>query len=390
MTLDNTDIPAKSDLPGRSSPARRRLRGLASRINGLFVLTVVVPTALAGAYYGLMASDIYISESRFVIRSSQRTSQTGLLGSLLQNTGFSRSQDDAFSVHDFIKSRDALNQLNQKFSLGKIFSDPAVDPLNRFSAIDRDDSFEALHKYYQKRVTVDADSTTLISVLRVNAFTADDAIRVNEALLAMSERLVNQLSDRARADIVRYASAEVDAAEGKSRAAAIALAAYRSKNAVVDPERQSSLQLQQISKLQDELIMTNAQLTQLRTFTPENPQIPALRNRAESLQKAMRAELSRVAGGGESLTNKAAAYERVALDRAFANRQLAAALASLELARNEALRKQLYLERIVQPNRPDVAIEPRRFRSVLVVFALGMLAWGILGLLVASVREHRD
>ena len=159
---------------------------------------------------------------------------------------------------------------------------------------------------------------------------------------------------------------------------------------MVDPERQSSLQLQQISKLQDELITTNAQLTQLRTFTPENPQIPALRNRAESLQKAMNAELARVAGGGQSLTNKAAEYERVALDRAFADKQLATALGSLELARSEALRKQLYLVRIVQPNRPDIAIEPRRIRSVVAVFALGMLAWGILSLLFASVREHMD
>ena len=62
--------------------------------------------------------------------------------------------------------------------------------------------------------------------------------------------------------------------------------------------------------------------------------------------------------------------------------------AALEAARNEAQRQQFYLERIVQPNLPDIAIEPRRLRSVVIVFLLGLLAWGILSLLVASIREH--
>jgi capsular polysaccharide transport system permease protein len=46
------------------------------------------------------------------------------------------------------------------------------------------------------------------------------------------------------------------------------------------------------------------------------------------------------------------------------------------------------LERIVQPNQPDIAIEPRRFRAVVIVLLLGLLAWGIMSLLVASIREH--
>jgi capsular polysaccharide transport system permease protein len=63
---------------------------------------------------------------------------------------------------------------------------------------------------------------------------------------------------------------------------------------------------------------------------------------------------------------------------------------SLEQARNEAQRKQLYLERIVQPNLPDVATEPRRLRSFLAVVALGLVLWGILSMLIAGVREHQD
>lgn len=62
-------------------------------MNRLLLLTVVLPTLLSGIYFGLIASDIYISESRFVVRSPQRQASTGL-GALFQNAGFSHLQDD--------------------------------------------------------------------------------------------------------------------------------------------------------------------------------------------------------------------------------------------------------------------------------------------------------
>lgn len=379
-----------ADKPAKPVGFIAGIKYLPNRINRLFIFTVLIPTTLAIIYYGLIASDIYISESRFVVRSPQRQSQTGLLGSLLSGTGFSRSQDDAYSVHDFIRSRDALKALDEQLDLRKKFSSSNIDFLKRFGTPDFDKSFEALHKYYQKRVGVDSDSTSGISILQVNAFTAEDALKINQLLLEMSEKLVNKLSDRGREDILRTAVAEAKEYEGKAKAAALALAAFRSQNGVVDPERQTVYQLQQMSKLQDELIATQTQLNQLKAFAPDNPQIPALRNRMETLQHAVDAEFQKMAGSGGSLTNKAATYERLALDRAFADKQLAVALTSLESARSEAQRKQLYLERVVQPNLPDVAIEPRRFRSALTIFVLGLVAWGILTLLAASVREHTE
>jgi len=160
---------------------------------------------------------------------------------------------------------------------------------------------------------------------------------------------------------------------------------------VVDPERQTMLQLQQVAKLQDELIAAKTQIAQLKTFAPLNPQLASLELRASTLQKEIDAELGKVSGGGSfSLTGKAAEYQRLAIEREFADRNLAAALASFEQARNEAQRKQLYLERIVQPSRPDVAMEPRRTRSVATVGIFTLVAWGVLTMLLAGIREHQD
>jgi capsular polysaccharide transport system permease protein len=97
-------------------PPSGKNRSLVERIKGinrLFVFTVVVPTTIAIVYFGLIASDVYVSESRFVVRSAQRQSQTSVVGALLQGTGFSRAQDDTYPVIDYIQSRDALRELNR-------------------------------------------------------------------------------------------------------------------------------------------------------------------------------------------------------------------------------------------------------------------------------------
>ena len=99
--------------------------------------------------------------------------------------------------------------------------------------------------------------------------------------------------------------------------------------------------------------------------------------------------MQKISGGENSLASKAAEYERLALDREFADKQLASALASLEVARNEAQRQQLYLETISKPNLPDEAVLPKRFQGILTTFILGLVAWGIISMLLAGVREHQ-
>ena len=360
-----------------------------SRVNAILWCTVIIPTALAVIYFGLIASDVYISESRFVVRSPQRQAPTGL-GALLTGTAFSRSQDDTYSVHDFVLSRDALKELDDQLAVRKAYSSKSADFINRFPGLDWDDSFEAFHRYYRNHVTIDYDTVSSITILKVRAFTGEDAKKINDLLLKMGERLVNNLNDRSRQDLIKTAEVEVAVGEEKVKLAAVALAGFRNNQSVFDPDRQSTMQLQGVARLQDELVATETQLNQIQRVSPSNPQVASLKNRVETLRKTIANETAKVAGGGASLTSKSGAFERLALEKTFAEKQLAGSLAALESAKSEALRKQLYLERLVQPNLPDKSAEPRRLRSVFMVFMLGLVAWGVISLLVASIKEHAD
>lgn len=98
-----------------------------------------------------------------------------------------------------------------------------------------------------------------------------------------------------------------------------------------------------------------------------------------------------ISGGGEnSLSNQAAEYQRVFLENELAEKQLAAAMTSLESAKAEADRQQLYLEVISQPNLPDLAHEPKRIYNIIATFVIGLIVYGIGTLLTASIREHKN
>ncbi|UOA08871.1 hypothetical protein [Methylobacter sp. S3L5C] len=251
-------------------------QGLVARIkdlNWLFLLTVVIPTFLSIVYFGFIASDVYISESSFVVRSPERQTASPL-GMLLKGTGFSSSQDDSYTVQDYILSRDALSSLNDKLNIGKAFASTDVDIFSRFAGLDRwDTSFEALYKYYQKKVEVELDPLSSITTLTVRSFTAEDSFKINEQLIEISEALINQLNETGRQDMIRFAAGEVSTAEQKAKAAALVLSAYRNQKGVFDPEQQTSIELEQVAKLQGELIAAQAQLVQLQTFAKNNPQI---------------------------------------------------------------------------------------------------------------------
>lgn len=366
---------------------RPRVNRFLTRANSLFAAVVVLPTLAAMLYFGLFASDVYISESQFVVRSPDKPSSSGL-GLLLKSVGFSNAGDEAFIAQKYVKSRDALKALNEGQAVRKVFSRPHISVFDRFNPLGNDGTFEDLYEYFDDRVGINYDTTSSITTLSVRAYTPEDAQRLNRQLLDLSETLVNRLNNRGEADLLGEAQREVREAEQGARGASQQLAAFRQRSGVVDPERQAGVQLELVSKLQDELIGARLQLQQLEALAPDNPQIPLLRTRIAGLSRSVDVELGRVAGSQRSLSAAAVQFQRLTLDREYADKRLGAAMASLQEARNESRRKQAYVERTVEPNLPDEAKEPRRFRSIFATFALCLIIWSVLTMLIAGIREH--
>lgn len=348
-------------------------------------LLIVLPTLLATIYYVVLASDQYMSEGRFLVRG-QTQSTTSLLGQFFSTMGTHSAPEDLTHVTDYLQSHDALMALQEKINVSELFRRPEADLFARLKA---NPTAEDFLEYYNNRVQVAVDSTTGLASVKVRAFRPEDAKLIAETMLGLGEDVVNHFSDRQRADTLKVARAEVERAEARVSAAREAMTQFRDRESAIDPNRSSVLMMEMISKLDLEAAKARMELSEASSYLkPDNPRFVALRNRAEALDRQIATEKKRLTGGNDALAPAIAGYERLLLEREFADKGYASAMVSMENARAEASKQHLYLVRIVKPNMPEKALYPRRLLILSSLFVSLLFTYGIGWLIIAGIREH--
>lgn len=388
-TLPATGV-EEQRLPPRVAPKGRRQRSLLPKTAmGWYLLLVLLPTLLVGTYYVTYAADLYESESRLLVRGRGASGGNAAGGIMAAVTGGGGrgGMDEARAVAAYIDSLDALAGLRQSLDLVAIWRRPEADLVSRLRS--EDPAAERLLRYYRGRVTVNYDIETNITTLRVLAYRPGDSRDIAEALIALSENLVNRFSARTAADTIRVAREEVDIAERRVLAAREALNTFREREQALDPTRTAGAAVENVSRLEGLLTQARAELQEKRAFMrPDNPQIQVLNNRIAALIAQIGAERARSTRGEEGLTQQLSGYERLQLEREFAEKQLTSAISSLENARADAQRQAVFLMRVVEPNLPERALYPKARFNTLTVFAGLTILFGIGWLMVAGAREH--
>jgi capsular polysaccharide transport system permease protein len=372
--------------PVAAQPQRSGVIGLALRYRG-FLGMVVLPTLLASIYWLGVAANRYEAESKFIVRSPSTTA-TNQIANLVQGSSIVRSADDAFAVHAYMRSRDAVRALVVHAGLLERLNRPEADFFWRYPGAIFAGNQERLWRHFQSLLTVDYDHSTGISTLKVQAFRPEDARDLAEALLNDSEVLINRMSERAQGDAIQAAEREVQTSRAKALEAQERVTAFRNRVGMVDPGRVSTAALETIARLALEMAQTNAQAAELEKASPQSPQMASLHTRIAALDNQILLERQRLAGSDNSLAPIIASYDRLMLEREFAERTFTSALTSLETARLDAQHQRLFLERISSPQLPDYAKYPSRLLGIFVVFAIAYALYSILSRLAADTRAH--
>ena len=366
-----------------------RLRSRARNVRWAFLVIVIAPTALSLLYTGLLATPRYVSEAQFVVRGLSTSRSTGL-DALFRTFGISRAVDDANVVQNYILSRDAVKALEAQMPLRAMFERKDIDFVARFPHFWQSDSDEQFYQYYLDRVSVVQDGVKGISSLNVVAFTAADAQRIGDSLLALAEDVANRLNVRAESDTVAAAESQVSLAEQDVVAAQASLTDFRNKHLLVDPSKSSQSELDTITALSTEYAETSAAIKEESLSAASNPTTQGLRAKAQALDERIAAERAKLAGSDEALAGQVSEYEKLTLSRDLADKSLSAAIQSLELAREDARRQLIYVEQIVAPNLPDEATEPGVLRTASTFLVLGFAIFGVLWILTVGAQEHQQ
>jgi capsular polysaccharide transport system permease protein len=377
------------DQEAMRAPVRRPAKTRWYHRHRWFALFVGLPTILGILYYGLIATDIYVSQSRFVIKSpGQKGMQTTTLASLIQTTGFSSGKDQTQEVLEYVRSRDALRDLDGRIDVRARYSAQNIDFLSRFPTPFRDASFENLFRYYRSMVLADIDAESGMAVLEVRAFRPEDAYLINARLLDLSEGLVNRLNNRAEVRAIAEAERRVERAQNRFRDARLQLGSFRDRERIIDPTKQAAAVLEISSELVAEQAALMSQLSLMTRSTPRHPAIPALRSRIAAIGQQIAAQNGRAVGGSNDIASTLGRYQQLEVEQEFSTQALTAASASLEQARTESQKQQFYLERVVEPNRPDLPLLPNRLKAILIIFAASVCLYFIGWMLVVGILEH--
>jgi capsular polysaccharide transport system permease protein len=349
----------------------------------LFTATVVIPVFFAAIYLFFIASDRYVSEARFIVRSSS-SSPTDGIASLVSSQGLSRANDETFAVNDYIVSRDAADLLIAHNNLNEMMTRPEADIFNRFPNFFTRNSREKLYKHFKNdMVYADIEGSTGISTVQVTAFRPEDAKAVTVALLKYAEDLINRLNERSYRDALKYASVIVDQSRADFLAVETRLSKWRNETGTVDPGKESIAGLESIGKMSIEVSKLEATIAETIALTPNNPNLPSMREKVLSYRRQMDNLKRAVVGDDNSMSNKLQVYEQFVLEREIAGRALASAELNRLKARQEADKQHLYLQTIVEPNLPDQYTYPRRF-----LYFLGVLGLcGIIYMISRSMSE---
>jgi capsular polysaccharide transport system permease protein len=411
IKADARDTPLSANLPARTGggnvtplpfPAVPRAAAAAQahhRIGLLrvsFALVVLLPVAIAAMYYLVFAADQYVAEFRMTLRSVDPP-PVAALALFDGNTPHTAAATESQIVAQYIASRAIVDELDPSLDLRKIFASPSADWWARLWL---PASIEQLVYYWKGHVDPFYDTATGTIVVRVRGFTPNDALRLAEAIVGASERLVNELSARAHRDAVAYAEGDVAAAEARLKAALAAIRDFRDRAGMIDPGKTADATAALATKLRDDLLKAKAELAALKSYMRDDaPAVRVVVARIRSLEveerglaREMTANVGQPAtqspAAAPTLSTTLGSYEPLDAERRFAEATYQHALEGLDRARENANRQHIYIESFVPPTLPETALYPHRWRMIGTIALLAFAIWGIGGLTLQSIREH--
>ncbi|UWR24453.1 hypothetical protein K3756_18285 (plasmid) [Sulfitobacter sp. S190] len=355
-----------------------------------FILCVIVPTGGTAWYLWTRAADQYVSKVGFSVRREDNSSAIDLLGGLNAFSGSSSSDTDI--LYEFIQSQRLVSDIDDALDLRRIWSLPENDPI---FTLDSDASIEDLVNYWSNMVRLSYGAGSGLLEVEVRAFTAADATQIAQSLFDESSNMINELSAIAREDAIGYAREELDAGLERLRQARETLTRFRNENQLINPESDLQSQAGLLGTLQAQQAETLIEIDLLRDISGQaDPRLEQARRRLVVIEKRIDAERQKLGFRGAGADDKAFSeivgeYERLTVDREFAEQAYVSALAAYDSAQAESRRKTRYLAAYMEPTQAQTARYPERGTLLMLVGMFLFLIWSITSLVLYSVKDRR-
>ncbi|MDQ7263533.1 hypothetical protein NM680_17175 [Paracoccus sp. PS-1] len=383
------------ETPQRTQPANPRVlppvgRSGWKRVHTLvlasFLLVFALPSLLVATYMFLIAKDQYVSEVSFVVRDEETPNLGLLAGFGLSSVG--NTTTDAQILYKYLRSPNFVAQLDRELDLRAMFTKPKGDPV---FTLREGSSQEQLVDYWRRMVTISVDSATGMIEIEVRAFTSEDAHRIAQGIHKAAGRLVNAVSDEARDNSLRYAQRDLAKTEDDLAKARVALARFRDKYKLIDPQSVVNINASVVTSLSQELTEAMVQVETLRNQGTADVRLTQAQLRVDVLKRRIEQEQQSYATSAPSdvsFSSVVDEYTKLQLDLELAEKSYALALSGVEGARAKSEQDSRYLATFVEPTLAETATRPRRLMITLLAVTFIFIGWLSLVLIGYSNRDR--
>lgn len=367
---------------------------LRSRHRGLLLslaLVILLPLGLTALYLMVLARDQYASSTGFTIRQEETGSASDLMGGLVQVFG-GGTPGNSDLLFEYVQSQELVQRIDDRFGLLAHYG--ANWPTDPLYALWPSATIEDLVWFWGRMVKVTYDKSSGLMLVEVRARDPQSAQTISHMIVEESEAMINRLNETARRDTTRNAEADLAAAIERLRTAREALAEFRVRTQIVDPQADIQGRLGVLNNLQQQLAeaLIDHDLL-LQTSDAADPRVQQAKRRIEVVQNRIREERRNfteqdVTVDQTDYPRLIAQYESLLVDQTFAETTYQASLMALDAARSNASRQSLYLASFIQPTIAQRAAYPERFVIIGVTAFFLTLLWSVLALIYYSLRDR--
>lgn len=341
----------------------------------------LIASLLAMLYWGVLASDRYVSEAHVVIHSTDMSSgKSGDAGAMVEQ----------YLLRDYLLSVDMLNKLDAKLHLREHFSDWRRDPLSRMWSASR--PLEWFHRYYLSRVSVELDPTAFVLVIQAQAFDPETAHAIAAMLVEEGERYMNEQGNRMAQEQVEFLEQQAAHLRERVTQDRQAVVSFQNTKGMVSPQGTAENIALIVSRLEAQLTELQTRLSAMQGYLmPSSSGIVDINMQISAIEKQIAREKRRLAApNGQALNRTVEEYQRLQMKAEFSLAVYKTALTALEQGRINALRKLKQVLVLQSPTLPQYPQEPRRFYKIVVFMGTTLLLAGVMHLLAAIIRDHKD
>lgn len=348
----------------------------------------IVLLVLSIIYVGFLKTSFYQSTASITIKNLDDTSSTSTLLGLVSGES-NNSTQDAMTLQEYLKSYEVYDKLDKKFDLSTYYNSFDLDILQRMYGFNY---YEDYVELYNKHLNIIYDTTSNITTISFLHIDNKKAQEIVEFLINEAESKLNEYNRKTAQKQLAFVENETLKQKIVLDESIIELEKYQDTKKTLDPSIQAQTNTELLGQLKAKLIENKAKLEKISKYlTDSSFEIVDLKREISQIENSIKDLKKEQSGTGKTKLNTAIfEFEKIKRQVELNTELYKQALLQLQSSKLEVNKDNKTLQVLVKPNLAQSYSEPKRIRELITVVLVLSLLFGIISMITAIVKDHRE